>query len=33
MLWSMFNTEKPNCQEIDAASLGLHVQTERLFLY
>lgn len=33
ILWSMFNTEKPNCQELDAASLGLHVQTERLFLY
>jgi hypothetical protein len=32
ILWSMFNTDKPNCQELDAASLGLHVQTERCFL-
>lgn len=33
ILWSMFNSDTPNCQEIDAAALGLHVQTERLFLY
>jgi hypothetical protein len=33
ILWSMFNSDKPNNQEIDAATLGLHVQTERLFLY
>ena len=33
ILWAMFNTDKPNCQEIDAAALGLHVQTERSFLY
>jgi len=33
ILWSMFTTDKPDCQEIDAAALGLHVQTERLFLY
>jgi hypothetical protein len=33
ILWSMFNSDKPNNQEIDAAALGLHVQTERLFLY
>jgi hypothetical protein len=33
ILWSMFNTDKPNPQELDAASLGLHIQTERMFLY
>lgn len=33
ILWSMFNTEKPDGQELDAASLGLYVQTERLFLH
>ena len=33
ILWSMFSSDKPNCQEIDAAALGAHVQTERLFLY
>jgi hypothetical protein len=32
ILWSMFNTDKPNYQELDAAAIGLHVQTERLFL-
>ena len=33
ILWSMFNTDKPDCQELDAALLGLHIQTERMFLY
>jgi hypothetical protein len=32
ILWSMFNTDTPNCQELDAASVGLYVQTERQFL-
>jgi hypothetical protein len=32
ILWSMFNTDKPAAHEIDAAALGLYVQTERLFL-
>jgi hypothetical protein len=32
ILWSMFNTDAPNCQELDAASVGLYVQTERQFL-
>lgn len=33
ILWALFNTDKPGCQEVDAAALGLHVQTERLFLH
>lgn len=33
ILWSMFNTDTPDTHELDAAALGLHVQTERLFLY
>ena len=32
IMWSMFNTPVPSPQEIDAAALGLHIQTERLFL-
>jgi hypothetical protein len=32
LLWSMFNTDSPDAQELDAAALGLYVQTERLFL-
>lgn len=32
ILWSMFNTDKPGFQEIDAGALGLYVQTERCFL-
>jgi hypothetical protein len=32
ILWPMFHTDSPNCQEIDAAAVGLHVQTERPFL-
>ncbi len=32
ILWSMFNTNAPGPQEIDAATLGLFVQTERMFL-
>lgn len=32
ILWSMFTTDKPHSQEVDAAALGLYVQTERLFL-
>jgi hypothetical protein len=32
VLWHMFNTDKPDCQEIDAAAVGLHVITERSFL-
>jgi hypothetical protein len=31
ILWSMFNTETPNCQELDAAAIGLYIQTERQF--
>lgn len=33
ILWAMFNTDKPGVQEIDAGALGLHVQTERCFLF
>jgi len=33
ILWAMFNTDKPGFQEIDAGALGLHVQTERCFLF
>jgi hypothetical protein len=33
ILWARFNTDKPGRQELDAAALGLHVQTERLFLH
>lgn len=32
ILWSMFNSDKPNPQELDAAALGLYVQTERLLI-
>jgi hypothetical protein len=32
ILWSMFNTDRPHSQELDAAALGLYVQTERQFL-
>lgn len=31
ILWSMFNTDTPHCQELDAAAVGLYVQTERQF--
>lgn len=33
IVWAMLNTDKPHWQELDAAALGLYVQTERLFLY
>jgi hypothetical protein len=33
ILWAMFNTDRPNCQELDAASIGLYVQTERQFYH
>jgi hypothetical protein len=31
ILWPSFNNPEPSPQEIDAAALGLYVQTERLF--
>jgi hypothetical protein len=32
ILWSMFTSDSPDSQELDAAAVGLYVQTERLFL-
>ena len=32
MLWSMFNTGAPHCQELDAAAVGLYVQSDRQFI-
>jgi len=32
ILWSMFNTDRPDGQELDAAAVGLYVQIERQFL-